>query len=512
MTRSRPAPADGFQAFWERLEASRERTDARVSEVVLAMPVFARLAATVPAEIRAAQRARTRELQRRALLGGSWTEYLADLHEQGRTYAALGLAFADWYDVQGALRRSLLDEILPADATRTRAEIFGMNAFLDRSMAELGAAYLEAKQDQVRQTESQLQLYIDAFAGATIGMVIYYLDGPGPESFRLVACNPSAAEESPVLATSLGRTLVELAPDLLETEAPRRWLQIVRTGVPAMWTQMGRDRRRHFDVRGFALPGDHICLLFDDVTERRQLEKTVARQVADLERSNRELDEFAYVTSHDLRAPLQDVRNLADWIRDDAADSLPDESRRHLGLLQDRIKRMERLLDDLLDYSRVGRAATTSTRVSLGEVVDEVLALSPPHEGSQVSVRGREIVLHVPRAPLEKVLRNLVSNAIKHHDRSTIALAIDAETDGERLIVSVTDDGPGIAPVYHDRIFRMFQTLRPRDEVEASGVGLAIVKKTVELHGGEIRVMSNGRGTTMRFDWPLVWGSSGGPA
>lgn len=512
MTRSRPAPTDDLRAFWERLEGSRERTDAQVTEVALAKPMFARLAATIPVEIQTAQRARTRELQRRALLGGAWTEYLADLHEQGRTYADLGLEFADWYDVQNALRTSLLDDILPADATRMRAEIFGMNAFLDRSMAELGAAYLEAKQDQVRRTESHLQLYIDAFAGATMGMVIYYLDGPGPESFRLVACNPSAIRESPVLATSLGRTLGELAPELLATGAPGRWHQIVRTGVPATWTQAGRDSQRQFEVRGFALPRDHVCLLFDDVTERRQLERTVARQVSDLERSNRELDEFAYVTSHDLRAPLQDVRNLADWIRDDAGESLPDESRRHLGLLQDRIGRMERLLDDLLDYSRVGRAATSPTRVTFGEVVDEVLALAPPPEGSQVSVGGRDIVLDVPRAPLEKVLRNLVSNAIKHHDRSTITLAIDAEIEGERVVVGVTDDGPGIAPVYHDRVFRMFQTLRPRDEVEASGVGLAIVKKAVELHGGKVTVVSSGRGTTMRFDWPRAWGSSGAAA
>lgn len=239
--------------------------------------------------------------------------------------------------------------------------------------------------------------------------------------------------------------------------------------------------------------------------ERERLTARLDRQVRELERSNRELDDFAYVTSHDLKSPLRDVRNLATWIAEDAAGKLPPESARHLELLGDRVQRMERLLDDLLEYSRVGRLLAPPETFAVREVFDEVAALHGEDTGFGLAYEGDDVRLSTPRAPLAKVLRNLVGNAIKHHDRAPGAVTVRVAEEGERVRVTVSDDGPGVPPEFHERVFRMFQTLRPRDAVEGSGAGLAIVKKTVELFGGEVSLRSEGRGVEVSFTWPRSW-------
>ncbi len=236
----------------------------------------------------------------------------------------------------------------------------------------------------------------------------------------------------------------------------------------------------------------------------RRAEERLARHVRDLERSNRELDEFAYVASHDLKSPLQDVRNLTEWLVEDLGDDLPDAARRHVALLQERVRRMERLLDDLLEYSRVGRGDDRATTFTLAEVVDEVAALVCAGSDFEVRVEGPDVTITSPRAPLEKVLRNLISNAIKHHDAERGTIWVRAAPRDRWLEVSVADDGPGIPEAFRERVFRMFQTLRSRDAVEGSGVGLAIVKKSVERFGGSVRISGGARGATVTFTWPLV--------
>ena len=148
------------------------------------------------------------------------------------------------------------------------------------------------------------------------------------------------------------------------------------------------------------------------------LEERVQERTAELERSNRELDRFAYVASHDLKAPLRAIANLATWIGEDSAAALTPASREHLAKLNGRIKRMDKLLDDLLTYSRAGRVRhqpqLVDTRLLLQETVD-FLNLPP---GFTVEIAGSMPTLYTERVPLEMVFRNLVENAYKHHDRS----------------------------------------------------------------------------------------------
>jgi signal transduction histidine kinase len=236
----------------------------------------------------------------------------------------------------------------------------------------------------------------------------------------------------------------------------------------------------------------------------RTLEQRVGERTMELEERNRELDQFVYTASHDLRSPLRAIHHLAAWIHQDAGEILPDASQVHLAKLQGRILRLERMLDDLLAYSRAGRQRHPPAWVDLAELVQETIELLAPSPGMAIGVFNRPGLVYTERVPLEIVLRNLIGNAIKHHDRPADGrITIALEEDAQWLVFSVTDDGPGIDPAFHLRIFQLFQTLRPRDEVEGSGMGLALVKKTVESRGGQVELASAvGQGATFRFRWP----------
>jgi PAS domain S-box-containing protein len=233
------------------------------------------------------------------------------------------------------------------------------------------------------------------------------------------------------------------------------------------------------------------------------LEERVAERTAELERSNQELDRFAYIVSHDLKAPLRAINNLALWIHEDALDALPATAQTHLTKLRGRVQRMERLLDDLLIYSRTGRIDHAPQLVQLASFVRSIFDLLAPPPDFTLIIHDEVSELYTQRVPLETVLRNLIGNAIKHHDRPDGQLILAMREVNEWVEIEVADDGPGIAPLFHQRIFEMFQTLRPRDQVEGSGMGLAIVKKTVENLGGTITLESElGQGSRFRFLWP----------
>lgn len=237
-----------------------------------------------------------------------------------------------------------------------------------------------------------------------------------------------------------------------------------------------------------------------DITARKRSEEQRAELVRELAGVNRELNDFAYVVSHDLKAPLRGIGSLATWINSDYADRLDDEGRENIRLMLRRVTRMSDLIDGILRYSRVGRVreevALIDVQAFLPEVVD-LLGLAP-----EVIVRIDGALPEVPygRTSLQQVFQNLLSNAVKFGDKAPCEVVIRAEDDGRFSRFSVKDNGPGIDRRYHDRIFQIFQTLAPRDRAENTGVGLAIVKKIVEIHGGRVWVESElGAGSTFYF-------------
>jgi PAS domain S-box-containing protein len=250
----------------------------------------------------------------------------------------------------------------------------------------------------------------------------------------------------------------------------------------------------------------HIVDVTDLVRSRRLVEEhaeELKRATQSLSRINRELDQFAYVASHDLRAPLRGITSLATWIEDDLGAKLGNESRQHLALLRSRVHRMDALIDGILEYSRVGRVRSRIEEVNVGELLTEVVEMLNVPAQASIDVRPGMPTLQTERLPLQQVFLNLIENALKHAARPDLSVRIDASDAGEFYEFTVADDGVGIPAQYHAKIWEIFQTLQPRDKVEGAGIGLALVKKNVEGRGGRAWLESEGlRGATFHFLWP----------
>jgi signal transduction histidine kinase len=231
----------------------------------------------------------------------------------------------------------------------------------------------------------------------------------------------------------------------------------------------------------------------------------LSRIAAALERSNRELDAFAYAASHDLRAPLRGIANLAQWIEEDlaATSQLKPETAEMLQLMRSRMHRMEALIEGLLEYSRAGRVHHDPEIVNVAQLVRDVIDLLAPREGATVTLGPVLPTISTERLPLEQIFLNLINNAVKHAGRDDVQVRLDMQDRDRFYEFSVSDNGPGIPPEFHNRIWGIFQTLESRDKVEATGIGLALVKKLVEARGGRAWVESTvGQGATFRFLWP----------
>lgn len=242
-----------------------------------------------------------------------------------------------------------------------------------------------------------------------------------------------------------------------------------------------------------------------DISERKMVEEQKARLMDELESANEELRNFAHVVSHDLKAPLRAIGALADWLSTDYADKFDDEGKEHMRLLVSRVHRMSNLIDGILQYSRVGRVREALVELDLNQVVLEVIdLLSPP---ANITIRVENPLPRIIAEPtrIQQIFQNLLSNAINYMDKPQGEIRIACCVEGEQWKFSIADNGPGIEARHFERIFQLFQTLAPRDRIESTGVGLALVKKIVEMYGGQIWVDSKtGEGSTFFFTLPKI--------
>jgi two-component system, LuxR family, sensor kinase FixL len=277
-------------------------------------------------------------------------------------------------------------------------------------------------------------------------------------------------------------------------------------------TRSGRVFPLELMVTEMSLQGHKFFVgLVRDITERKAAEEKSLHYMRALERSNLELDAFAYAASHDLKAPLRVIHNASTWIEEDLAGKLTAETQENMNLLRSRVRRMDRLLDDLLEYSRIGHETVDRHAVAISgaALMENIQGLLSPPQGFVVDASPALADIEVFRMPLQQILINLISNAIKHHDKNTGLVEVSVEDLGAMFRFSVKDDGPGIPAQYHEQIFKMFETLRSRDQVEGSGMGLAMVRKHVDVAGGEFTLESAvGQGSTFSFTWPKDNGSA----
>lgn len=240
-----------------------------------------------------------------------------------------------------------------------------------------------------------------------------------------------------------------------------------------------------------------------DITARKQVEARNAALLQEVTSANEELTSFAYVVSHDLKAPLRAIGSLADWLSTDYADKFNDEGKEHMRLLIQRVHRMGGLIDGILQYSRVGRVKEANTAVDLNRLLRDVIDLLAPPPHIEVTVTDPLPTIMVEPTRIEQVFHNLISNAIKYMDKPQGRVRIGCRSAAGEWHFSVADNGPGIEARHFEKIFQLFQTLAPRDRVESTGVGLALAKKIVEMYQGRIWVESvPGEGTTFWFALP----------
>ena len=246
-------------------------------------------------------------------------------------------------------------------------------------------------------------------------------------------------------------------------------------------------------------------LVAQDVMERRRAQETLRRKNEELERFTKEFEQFAYVVSHDLKAPLRAIANLSRWIEEDLGSEVSSDTRKQMDLLRGRVQRMENLINGILEYSRIGRAAVDIEKFDTADLVRQVVESLPVPDGYTIAVASDMPVLLTPRSRLGKVFSHLLSNAIRYRAAGNGHAWVSVRDAGAYYEFAVQDDGRGIDPQYHQKVFVIFQTLVALDKAESTGIGLTLVKKIVGEQGGTVSLESEeGKGATFRFTWPKV--------
>ncbi len=252
----------------------------------------------------------------------------------------------------------------------------------------------------------------------------------------------------------------------------------------------------------------------EDVLEK--LNKYLESTVRELKRTNKELQEFAYIAAHDLKTPLRGIGTLAEWLSADYADKFDEQGQKHVKLLAERAKRADKLVDSILQYSSAGHAREEQEQIDLNTVLSEIIFKIDPPENIEITVENKLPVLMCKKTHISQVFQNLLSNAIQHMDKEKGQIKVGCIEEESFWKFSVADNGPGINQKYFKKIFKIFQTLSPPDKTESTGIGLSVAQKIVKLNGGKIWVESNpGEGSTFFFILPksgVPWDVSIGAA
>lgn len=248
-----------------------------------------------------------------------------------------------------------------------------------------------------------------------------------------------------------------------------------------------------------------ISYRHDEIGKLAQVLEVFQDNTRKIKQSNEELERFAYIAAHDLKSPLRAVDNISQWLEEDLGDILPEKDKKYMEELRRRIRHMDKLLDDTLEYARIGaKMEPQSDETITGEtLIKEIVELLEFPKMFSVKIGTQLSKFQLHKLPLQQVFYNLINNALKHHDKPNGTIEVDGFDGKTEYIFTVRDDGPGIERQYHQKIFEMFQTLQPRDKSKGRGMGLAMVRRIVTTHGGDITIESEpGKGTLFRFTWP----------
>ncbi|HEV7380757.1 MAG TPA: ATP-binding protein [Dyadobacter sp.] len=387
-----------------------------------------------------------------------------------------------------------------------QADLSHAENILEQSSGELFKANRELSriaEEKTKEAASSNQRLDEVVS--SISEVLVQLDNEG----RFIYLNPAwetitgfSVEES--IGKKLNDYILNNAdnlPDYTALEKIEDTVRIITTDHSEKWLGITLNTYTSGDSESAGYIGT-----FADVTQKVEAEKKLNLYMRDLEKINAELDQFAYVVSHDLKAPLRAINNLSEWIEEDIGEMIEGDTKEQFSLLRGRVHKMESLINGILSYSRIGRIKPVKEKFLIKSVADDLCETFSSKNPVSFHLNGDiNFELFSEKIALVQVLQNLISNGIKYNNKETIEISIGWTKKDNQVEIYVRDNGPGISPEFHEKIFVIFQTLQSRDEIESTGVGLAIVKKIIEEKKGSINVSSvMHEGSTFTFNWPLI--------
>ncbi len=338
------------------------------------------------------------------------------------------------------------------------------------------------------------------------------LDKVPPEMMPLLDAISKSYDHS-----SEDRTLLERAMDISSEELYEANLQL-RTEAEKQRQALAKLKQALSTLLSVDLgDGNHSLKAEDDIVaigelieQQSEKIKTFEAQqsllINELEAANSELKDFAYIVSHDLKAPLRGIGSLTDWLIQDYSELMDDDGKSHLKMLKGRVRRMHNLIEGILQYSRVGKVKDHIIKLDLNHLLEEVIDSVVPTDKFTVLIEGELPIIYNDATRVKQIFMNLISNAVKYNDKEKGEVKIACQSiDEDNWQFCITDNGPGIDEKYHTKIFQIFQTLNARDKVESTGIGLTVVKKIIEYNKGKIWLTSkNGEGTSFYFTLPTT--------
>ncbi|MBV6641372.1 MAG: PAS domain S-box protein [Cyclobacteriaceae bacterium] len=517
---------EAYNAFMEKHHVSLNN---KLRSELIDDPTFGPLIQVQSQDEQKAQQAHSRKLEHEAITENKWKAHSDHLLKQGITYARLGLKFSDWFRVIKHYRDTSLPFILeefkdnPAEMARV---LEGMNKMVDLGLSVIAEAYIieknalikeeqrekEEAQKELQKSESRFQALFENSPDHIFMVnkegIIEFINHVAPELKReeVVGANLldfQSDESRSKVEKALKYTFDTGKPTIYETKA-------VLHGVSRYYASSVAPVFSGSDVVSVAvISRDHTERVLAEQEVRKlnlELEERVKERTANLVAINEELESFTYTVSHDLRAPIRAIDGFTKILVKKLDGRIDEKESHYLDCVLEGSKKMGNLIDDLLSFSRMGRIEKRVGQFSMHLLFQQVFTDLTTHQDlSRIDFSMEPLPeIRGDREMFRLAINNLIGNALKYSStREKSIIRVKCEEDGQRFVFSVSDNGVGFEMEYQNKIFEIFQRLHDEDEFEGSGVGLAIVKKIINRHGGKLWVNSElDKGTTFYFSIP----------